>query len=64
MKKYINNVIYLTISLFLVSWSVSNEPLSIGFWNGENLFDILVFPIDGPKGLIFFILILNIVKVN
>ena len=41
MKKYIINVTCLTVSFFLVSCSVSNEPLSIGFWNGENLFDII-----------------------
>ena len=30
----------------------------------ENFFEILVFPIDGPKGLMFFILSLNILKDN
>jgi len=30
----------------------------------ENFLEILVFPIDGPKGLMFFILRLNILKVN
>jgi hypothetical protein len=39
MKKYITNVIWLTISFMLISCSPPIEPLSIGFWNGENLFD-------------------------
>ena len=49
MKKNIINVIYLTVSLFLVSCSASNEPLSIGFWNGENLFDILDDPLKNDE---------------
>ena len=34
----------LTVSLLFLSCSVATEPLSIGFWNGENLFDILDDP--------------------
>ena len=49
MKKYIINVTCLTVSFFLVSCSVSNEPLSIGFWNGENLFDILDDPLKNDE---------------
>ena len=49
MKKYIINVTCLTVSFFLVSCSVSNEPLSIGFWNGENLFDILNDPLKNDE---------------
>ena len=49
MKKYIINVTCLTVSFFLVFCSVSNEPLSIGFWNGENLFDILDDPLKNDE---------------
>ena len=34
------------------------------FKTSKNLFEILVFPIDGPKGLMFFIVRLSILKVN
>ena len=44
MKKMITNVIYLTISLFTLSCSSPIKPLSIGYWNVENLFDILDDP--------------------
>ena len=49
MKKYIINVTCLTVSFFLVSCSVSNAPLSIGIWNGENLFDILDDPLKNDE---------------
>ena len=49
MKKYIINVTCLTVSFFLVSCSISNEPLSIGFWNGENLFDIIDDPLKNDE---------------
>ena len=44
MKKMITNVIYITISLFTLSCSSSIKPLSIGYWNVENLFDIFDDP--------------------
>ena len=44
MKKMITNVIYLTISLFTLSCSSPIKPLSIGYWNVENLFDIFDDP--------------------
>ena len=44
MKKMITNVIYLTISLFTLSCSSAIKPLSIGYWNVENLFDIFDDP--------------------
>ena len=44
MKKIIISVTGLTVSLLFLSCSVATEPLSIGFWNGENLFDILDDP--------------------
>ena len=40
MKKLTSIVIWLTLILFCTSCSSKTEPLSIGFWNGENLFDI------------------------
>ena len=40
----ITNVIYLTISLFTLSCSSPIKPLSIGYWNVENLFDIFDDP--------------------
>ena len=44
MKKMITNVIYITISLFTLSCSSPIKPLSIGYWNVENLFDIFDDP--------------------
>ena len=44
MKKMITNVIYITISLFTLSCSSPIMPLSIGYWNVENLFDIFDDP--------------------
>ena len=44
MKKMITNVIYITISLFALSCSSPIKPLSIGYWNVENLFDIFDDP--------------------
>jgi len=40
MKKLTSIVIWLILILFCTSCSSKTEPLSIGFWNGENLFDI------------------------
>ena len=44
MKKMITNVIYITISLLTLSCSSPIKPLSIGYWNVENLFDIFDDP--------------------
>ena len=44
MKKMTTNVIYFTISLFSLSCSSPIKPLSIGYWNVENLFDIFDDP--------------------
>ena len=44
MKKMITNVIYITISLLTLSCSSPIMPLSIGYWNVENLFDIFDDP--------------------
>ena len=44
MKKMITNVIYITISLFTLSCSSPIKPLSVGYWNVENLFDIFDDP--------------------
>ena len=44
MKKMITHVIYITISLFTLSCSSPIKPLSIGYWNVENLFDIFDDP--------------------
>ena len=49
MKKMITNVIYLTISLFTLSCSSPIKPLSIGYWNVENLFDIFDDPIKNDE---------------
>ena len=49
MKKMITNVIYLTISLFILSCSSPKKPLSIGYWNVENLFDIFDDPIKNDE---------------
>ena len=49
MKKMITNVIYLTISLFALSCSSPIKPLSIGYWNVENLFDIFDDPIKNDE---------------
>ena len=40
MNKLTSIVIWLILILFCTSCSSKTEPLSIGFWNGENLFDI------------------------
>ena len=45
----ITNVIYLTISLFTLSCSSPIKPLSIGYWNVENLFDIFDDPIKNDE---------------
>ncbi len=44
MNKMITNVIYITISLLTLSCSSPIKPLSIGYWNVENLFDIFDDP--------------------
>ena len=49
MKKMITNVIYITISLFTLSCSSPIKPLSIGYWNVENLFDIFDDPIKNDE---------------
>ena len=49
MKKMITNVIYLTISLFTLSCSSPIKPLSVGYWNVENLFDIFDDPIKNDE---------------
>ena len=49
MKKYLINVTCLTVSMLLLSCSVANEPLSIGFWNGENLFDLIDDPLKNDE---------------
>ena len=49
MKKMITNVIYITISLFTLSCSSQIKPLSIGYWNVENLFDIFDDPIKNDE---------------
>ena len=49
MKKIIINVSCLTVSMLLLSCSVTTEPLSIGFWNGENLFDIIDDPLKNDE---------------
>ena len=49
MKKIIINVTCLTVSMLLLSCSVTTEPLSIGFWNGENLFDIIDDPLKNDE---------------
>ena len=49
MKKMITNVIYITISLFTLSCSNTIKPLSIGYWNVENLFDIFDDPIKNDE---------------
>jgi len=35
--------------MLLLSCSVTTEPLSIGFWNGENLFDIIDDPLKNDE---------------
>ena len=49
MKKIIINVSCITVSMLLLSCSVTTEPLSIGFWNGENLFDIIDDPLKNDE---------------
>ena len=49
MKKMITNVIYITISLFTLSCSSPIKPLSIGYWNVENLFAIFDDPIKNDE---------------
>ena len=49
MKKMITNVIYITISLLTLSCSSPIKPLSIGYWNVENLFDIFDDPIKNDE---------------
>ncbi len=49
MKKMITNVIYITISLLALSCSSPIKPLSIGYWNVENLFDIFDDPIKNDE---------------
>ena len=49
MKKMITNVIYITISLLTLSCSSPIKPLSIGYWNVENLFDIFDDPIKNVE---------------
>ena len=49
MKKMITNVIYITISLFTLSCSSPIKPLSVGYWNVENLFDIFDDPIKNDE---------------
>ena len=44
--------------------SIARRSKYILFNLSENFLEILVFPIDGPKGLMFFILSLNILKDN
>jgi predicted extracellular nuclease len=39
MKKIMQRLIWLTVLLFTQSCSQDVQPLTIGFWNGENLFD-------------------------
>ena len=39
MKKIFKIVTWLTLSLLLPSCSQDTDPLVIGFWNAENLFD-------------------------
>ena len=42
-------MIYITISLFTLSCSSPIKPLSIGYWNVENLFDIFDDPIKNDE---------------